>query len=75
MGMKKHFDVEPTLTNATYLTTVTHATVGYGDITPKTPVAKLVVSAHIFYTWILVAMAASWSFSQTTHTITSKLVV
>ena len=47
IGLKKHFDVDGTLTNAVYFTTTVHATVGFGDITPKTPLARWLVVAHM----------------------------
>jgi hypothetical protein len=61
MGMKKHFEVEPSLTNAAYFTTMSHATVGYGDISPKTDLAKAVVTVHIGIVWLTFAMATSLS--------------
>lgn len=46
----KHYNLsidENIFTNAFYLTTTQLSTIGYGDITPKTPLAKLVASfAH-----------------------------
>lgn len=56
MDMKHHFDVEPTLENATYFTAVTHTTVGFGDITPKTQHAKNAVLLHISIVWTLFAL-------------------
>jgi hypothetical protein len=46
MDMMKHFGVEKSFTDAIYFTTATHATVGFGDITPKTNLARWIVSIH-----------------------------
>lgn len=32
-----------------YYTMVTHSGVGYGDVTPKTPLARQLVTAHLFF--------------------------
>ena len=64
MGMKKHFGVDSTVTNAAYFAGVTHATVGYGDVAPKTKAAKWVVFTHIMLVWSLVAIATSWTFEK-----------
>jgi hypothetical protein len=56
IDMKKHFDTENTLVNGLYFTTTVHTTVGYGDITAKTPLAKMIVTAHMLCVWTLVAM-------------------
>lgn len=64
MGMKEHFGTEPTNANAMYFTTVTHATVGYGDILPKTRTAKMVVTLHVLIVWTLIALATSWTFEK-----------
>lgn len=37
-----------------YYTVVTHASVGYGDISPKTRRAKMLVSLHIIIAFILI---------------------
>lgn len=64
MGMKEHFDVEPTSPNAMYFTTVTHATLGYGDIIPKTRTAKMVVTLHVLLVYTFIALATSWTFEK-----------
>lgn len=61
IDMKTHFGTEKnTLVNALYFTTTTHTTVGFGDITAKTPLAKMLVSAHMLCVWTLVAITISW---------------
>ena len=64
MGMKKHFEVEPTFTNASYFAAATHSSTGFGDITPKTKTAKWVTFAHMTTVWSLVAIATAWSFDK-----------
>ena len=39
-----------TPTDIAYYTMVTHSGVGYGDITPKTRPARILVTAHLFFT-------------------------
>ena len=56
IDMKKHFGTENTLVNGLYFTTTVHTTVGFGDITAKTPLAKMVVTAHMLCVWTLVAL-------------------
>ena len=53
MDWKKHFrvpdDMKLTPISATtkaYFTTVTHISLGYGEITPKTDMARILVSVH-----------------------------
>ena len=36
-----------------YFTTVTHFTVGFGDITPKSYIFRLLTMCHIFLTFLL----------------------
>lgn len=63
-GMKEHFDTPNTLSNAMYYAATTHSTTGYGDITPKTPIGKMLATAHMFCVWILIAIATSWAFDK-----------
>tara|TARA_A100001015_G_C14499612_1_gene522474 strand:+ start:53 stop:340 length:288 start_codon:yes stop_codon:yes gene_type:complete len=37
-----------------YFTIVTHASVGYGDISPKTKKAKILVSTHIVLAFVFI---------------------
>tara|TARA_Y100000590_G_scaffold382967_1_gene453314 strand:- start:424 stop:708 length:285 start_codon:yes stop_codon:yes gene_type:complete len=37
-----------------YYTVVTHASVGYGDISPKTKKAKMLVTLHIIIAFVLI---------------------
>jgi len=64
IGMKEHFDTPNTLTNAMYYAATTHSTTGYGDIIPKTSLAKMLATAHMFCVWILIAIATSWAFDK-----------
>jgi hypothetical protein len=43
-----------------YFSTVTTATVGYGDITPATPMAKLVTITHIGVSFVLIVVVLGW---------------
>lgn len=59
---EKHYDIkinpDDIITNSFYLTTTQLTTIGYGDITPKTNIAKLVVSvAHLFVMFIAYSLA------------------
>jgi hypothetical protein len=60
IGMKKHFDTDDTLVNAIYFTATAHTSVGFGDITAKTPLAKMLVTAHMMSVWTLVAVTIQW---------------
>lgn len=42
-----------TISDAFYYTTITHFTVGYGDITPKTMMGRLITFVHIFMVWVV----------------------
>jgi hypothetical protein len=44
--------------DALYFTVVTMATVGYGDITPTSQTARLLVTVQIFYNFVFLATAA-----------------
>ena len=48
-----HFDRDLDLNDLTYFTIVTISTTGYGDIVPKTPIAKKIVSMIIMIAMIL----------------------
>lgn len=60
IDMKKHFDVENSLVNGIYFTTTSHTSVGFGDITAKTPLAKMLVVAHMAIVWGLIAVTITW---------------
>jgi hypothetical protein len=49
-----------TVVDFIYFSTVTTATVGYGDITPVTMLAKLLTVAQIGVSFVLVAVALGW---------------
>lgn len=61
IGMKKHFDTDDTLVNTIYFTATAHTSVGFGDITAKTPLAKMLVTAHMLSVWTLVAITIQWT--------------
>jgi hypothetical protein len=55
INMEEHFGVPNSLSNVCYFTVTTHTTTGFGDITPKTSLAKWLVSLHMVATWLIVA--------------------
>lgn len=57
IDMKEHFGVPNTWSNACYFTVTTHSTTGFGDITPKTSLAKWMVTLHMLITWGVIALS------------------
>lgn len=55
LGIKGNFNyIDKTPMNALtplYFTAVTHTTTGFGDITPKTDLARIVVIVHLLLAW------------------------
>ena len=51
-GMFSYTD--PTWVDCLYFSASTHTTVGYGDLTPKSPVAKLTATAHMLIVFAIV---------------------
>ena len=51
-GMFSHTD--PSWIDCLYFSTATHTTVGYGDLTAKSPVAKLTATAHMMIVFAIV---------------------
>ena len=57
-GFEEHFATPTGAVSASdvaYYTAVTHATIGYGDMYPKTQVARRLVMAHVFLVFIVAA--------------------
>jgi hypothetical protein len=49
---QEHFNGDfHTPMDALYYTVVTHVTLGYGDISPKTQLARRIVTLHILLVW------------------------
>lgn len=53
LGMERHFGTSPGsgAGDALYFATIAHTSVGFGDITPKTRLAKALVSLHVLAVW------------------------
>ena len=47
-------NTDPSWVDCLYFSASTHTTVGYGDLTPKSPVAKLVATAHMMIVFAIV---------------------
>ncbi|AGE55742.1 potassium channel protein kcv [Acanthocystis turfacea Chlorella virus MN0810.1] len=45
---------DPSWVDCLYFSASTHTTVGYGDLTPKSPVAKLTATAHMMIVFAIV---------------------
>lgn len=59
IGMDKHFGTTGAgLEDATYFAVVAHTSVGFGDIAPKTRLARLLVSLHVLAVWAVTLVLA-----------------
>nr|QLC35873.1 potassium channel protein kcv [Acanthocystis turfacea Chlorella virus IL-M] len=47
-------NTDPSWVDCLYFSASTHTTVGYGDLTPKSPVAKLTATAHMLIVFAIV---------------------
>lgn len=56
-GFEKHFNTPGPVTagDVGYFTAITHATVGYGDVYPKTTAARMLVVAHVLLVFAVAA--------------------
>ncbi len=57
-GFASHFATptpSPSAGDVAYFAAITHCTVGYGDMYPKTGTARLLVLAHVFLAFIVMA--------------------
>lgn len=56
-GFEKHFNVPGPMgaSDVAYYTAITHVTVGYGDVYPKTTAARLLVVAHVVLAFAVMA--------------------
>jgi len=50
VDFRKHFGADPK--DVLYFSTTVHSTVGFGDITPKTPTAKTLVTMHMVLSFV-----------------------
>jgi hypothetical protein len=53
---KNNFNGMNTTLDVLYFTSTTHASVGYGDITPKSDIAKIIALMHHFFLIVWVVM-------------------
>lgn len=57
IGLKQHFGVEnPTPFMPYYFSVVSHTSTGYGDIAPRTDLARKIVTAHLCLAWVPTAI-------------------
>nr|QLC35874.1 potassium channel protein kcv [Acanthocystis turfacea Chlorella virus Island-Lake_Medium] len=47
-------NADPSWVDCLYFAASTHTTVGYGDLTPKSPVAKLTATAHMLIVFAII---------------------
>lgn len=57
MDLKTHFDTNQQ--NFAYLSTVVHTGLGFGDITPKTHTAKMLVTVHAITSFLSTLLVIS----------------
>lgn len=59
IGMDRHFGTaDAGLEDAAYFAVVAHTSVGFGDITPKTRLARMLVSLHVLAVWAVTLVLA-----------------
>ncbi len=59
LGMEDHFGVSGgNMGDALYFATIAHTSVGFGDIVPKTRVAKTLVALHVLAVWAVTLVLA-----------------
>lgn len=69
-GFENHFTRSdgikspPTLIDVIYFTTTTHSTTGFGDIVPKTQVAKITTSVHMMLVFIIIITGLTFGFRE-----------
>jgi hypothetical protein len=56
LDMKKHYGVNKSFTSCLYVSTTTHTTTGFGDITPKTNLATWLTIVHMMSVWVFLFM-------------------
>lgn len=62
LDFKTHYGTSNTPTNKVYYTVMTHSTTGFGDITPKSRLAKWLTTVHIILVWIFTLVSATLAF-------------
>jgi Ion channel len=61
IGFRQNFNIPPGVSTITpfYFAVVAHTNTGFGDITPKTDAARMLVLAHLLLAWIPTVIVAS----------------
>ena len=69
-GFENHFTrsdgvkTPPTLVDVVYYVSTTHSTTGFGDIIPKTQIAKITTSVHMMLVFIIIITGLSFGLGQ-----------